>query len=89
MSSIKTTIVMLSVGGSILVLSSKISIDPAWETTKINLAVKEPRYAPVDEGFEPQGDIERGLLDQKTADEEIIVIEREPTIVDGTKKQSR
>ena len=86
MSSTKITLVTLSVGLFILIFSSKISIDPAWETTKISLVIKEPHYAPVDEGFEPKGDIERGLLDQKTADEEIIVIEREPTIVDGTKK---
>ena len=86
MSRSKITLAAISVSLVVLVFSSKISIDPAWETTKISLAIKEPNYASVDEGFEPQGDIERSISGGKTPNEKIITIEREPTIVDGTKK---
>ena len=81
----KLILATISVSLVVLVFSSKIAIDPAWETTRISLIIKEPKYAPVDEGFEPQGDIERGMVNEKTFDEDVI-IKREPTVVDGTKK---
>jgi len=86
MSHSKTALAMVSVSLVIMVFGSKIAIDPAWETSVVKPTIKVPKYAPVDEGFEPQGDIERSLSEGKTPREESIIVKREPTIVDGTKK---
>ncbi|HIO93575.1 MAG TPA: DUF1287 domain-containing protein [Leucothrix mucor] len=63
-----------------MVFGSKIGIEPIWEKTTISLGVKEPRDHSIVPEL-PQEDVV-----EENPSEDIIIIEREPTIVDGTKE---